>query len=189
MSATSRRLKALTMRKIEENPTQRPAPVLTPAGQTSRILTPETVGFRLFKLTNIMSRPFFSRFAKQHALSLNEWRSIVVLAHKPGSAAQDISAATGLHPMNISRAVIALRKAGLVEEARDPANHRRVLLWLTPAGQEVFRSIAPHAEQGAHQLFDALSPQDLDWLGRILDTLIARAEQITSESQAAEEVA
>lgn len=157
-------------------------PAVTQAVKESRILTPETVGFRLFKLTNIMSRPFFGRFAKHHALSLNEWRSIVVLANKPGSAAQDISMATGLHPMNISRAVIALRKGGFVEEARDPANHRRVLLWLTPAGEEVFRSIAPHAEESARQLFDILPAEDLAWLSKTLDQLIARAEDITKDS-------
>jgi DNA-binding MarR family transcriptional regulator len=140
------------------------------------------VGFRLLKLTNLMSRPFFGQFAKRHALSLNEWRAVVVLATRPGSAAQDISAATGLHPMNISRAVIGLRKAGMVEEARDPENHRRVLLWLTKAGEKTFKEIAPHSERQARMLLDGLAPEELMVLGRTIDKLIARAEEITAES-------
>ena len=151
------------------------------AGRASS-LTPEMVGFRLLKLTNLMSRPFFGHFAKRHSLSLTEWRSMVVLASRPGSAAQDISAATGLHPMNISRAVIALRKAGLIEEARDPENHRRVLLWLTAAGKKIFRQIAPHSERQAGDLLDVLSAEEVAELGRLVDKLIARAEEITANA-------
>ncbi len=137
------------------------------------------VGFRLLKLTNLMSRPFFGQFAKQHALSLTEWRTLVVLASQPGSAAQDVSAATGVHAMNISRAVISLRKAGLIEEARDPDNHRRILLWLTAAGERVYQQIAPHAVQQAGDLLDVLTASEQVTLGRIVDKLIARAEEIT----------
>lgn len=151
-------------------------------GKADKSLTPEMVGFRLLKLTNLMSRPFFGQFAKQQSLSLTEWRSMVVLASRPGSAAQDISAATGLHPMNISRAVIALRKAGMVEEARDPDNHRRVLLWLTESGTKVFKQIAPHSERQASDLLDVLSDDEIAHLGRLVDKLIARAEEITASA-------
>ncbi|WHZ12815.1 MAG: hypothetical protein OJF60_003256 [Burkholderiaceae bacterium] len=143
-------------------------------------LTPEMVGFRLLKLTNLLSRPFFGEFAKQHELTLTEWRTIVVLANRPGSAAQDIAAATGLHPMNVSRALAGLRKAGRVEEARDPDNHRRTLLWLTNAGEKTFRDIAPHSERQASRLLDTLSAEELSALAKVVDKLVARAEEITS---------
>ncbi|MFJ1255439.1 MarR family winged helix-turn-helix transcriptional regulator [Cupriavidus sp. CuC1] len=142
-------------------------------------LMPEMVGFRLLKLSNLISRPFFAEFARQHALSLNEWRAIVVLAKRPGSAAQDIAAATGLHPMNVSRAVISLRKSGLVEEARDPDNHRRVLLWLTRTGKKKFDEISPRAERDAGMLFDALTPQEQATFSKLIDKLIARAEDMS----------
>jgi DNA-binding MarR family transcriptional regulator len=143
-------------------------------------LTPDMVGFRLLKLTNLLSRPFFGQFAKQHELTLTEWRTIVVLATHPGSAAQDIAAMTGLHPMNISRALAGLRQAGRVEEARDPDNHRRTLLWLTKSGEKTFRDIAPHSERQAARLLDALSPSELSALAKIVDKLIARAEEIAA---------
>lgn len=143
------------------------------------VLTPEMVGFRLLKLTNLLSRPFFGDFAKQHKLTLTEWRTMVVLANRPGCAAQDIAAATGLHPMNISRALAGLRSAGRVEEARDPENHRRTLLWLTKSGEKTFRDIAPHSERQAANLLDALSTTELASLAQIVDKLVARAEQMT----------
>lgn len=154
----------------------------TTGAALQRMLTPEMAGFRLLKLTNLMSRPFFGQFAKQHDLTLNEWRAIVVLANRPGSAAQDVSAATGLHPMNISRAVISLRKRALVEEARDPDNHRRMLLWLTRDGDALFKSIAPHSEAQNKRLFDVLSQDELSAFVRTLDKLTARAEEITQDN-------
>jgi DNA-binding MarR family transcriptional regulator len=140
------------------------------------------VGFRLFKLTNLLSRPFFGRFAKQHALTLNEWRTIVVVANIPGSAAQDVSAATGMHPMNVSRALAGLRKAGRIEDSRDPDNHRRTLLWLTKAGKKTFEEIAPHSEAQAERLLGALTESELDVMGTLIDKLVARAEEIASDA-------
>lgn len=146
----------------------------------ARPIGPELLGFRLLKLTNLVSRPFFGRFAQQHALTLNEWRTIVVLANHPDSAAQDVAAATGLHPMNISRAVAGLRRAGRIAERRDPGNHRRALLRLTAAGERTYREIAPHSSLQDGRLFDVLSADELVRLGRVVDKLIARAEEIAA---------
>lgn len=169
-----------------------PASVKSPAQSTVRTqaaprparvraIDTDMVGFRLLKLTNLMSRPFFAQFAKRHALSLNEWRAIVVLATHPGSAAQDVAAITGLLPMNISRALATLRRAGMVEEARDPENHRRTLLWLTERGESTFSQIAPHSLRNARRLMSALEPAELAVFGVLLDKLIARAEEISLE--------
>ncbi|NLY26490.1 MAG: winged helix-turn-helix transcriptional regulator [Alcaligenaceae bacterium] len=143
-------------------------------------LTPEMVGFRLLKLTNLLTRPFFGKFAKQHALTLTEWRTMVVLANRPGIAAQDIAALTGLHPMNISRAVTGLRTAGRVRDERDPENHRRALLWLTESGQQIFREIAPHSEQQAAFLLEQFTEEELQQLAAMVDKLVARAEEFTA---------
>lgn len=141
-------------------------------------LSPDMIGFRLLKLTNLLSRPFFGKFATQHELSLNEWRTMVVLASRPGSAAQDVAMATGVHPMNISRALAGLRKAGRVEEARDPNNHRRTLLWLTRSGEKLYREIAPHSEKQAERMLAPLTSTEIAALARIVDKLIAQAEEI-----------
>lgn len=136
------------------------------------------VGFRLLKLTNLLSRPFFGKIEKQHAISLNEWRTIVVLASRPGSAAQDIAAATGMLPMNVSRAVAGLRKAGRIEDARDPENHRRTLLWLTKAGEELYGEVAPYAELKASEFYGSLGADELAGFSKMLDRLIAKAEEM-----------
>lgn len=105
---------------------------------------------------------------------------MVVLANRPGIAAQDIAALTGLHPMNISRAVTGLRTAGRVRDERDPENHRRALLWLTESGQQIFREIAPHSEQQAAFLLEQFTEEELQQLAAMVDKLVARAEEFTA---------
>ncbi len=169
--------------KRDTHATGATAPATHPTGRRATVVRPEMVGFRLLKLTNLLSRPFFGRFAKQHELTLTEWRTMVVLANRPGSAAQDVSAATGLHRMNISRALAGLRKAGRVSEARDPDNHRRTLLWLTPTGERTFREIIPYSERQADDLLEVLSKDELAQLDRIVDKLVARAEEIVGNAE------
>src|SRR5690554_4893744 len=149
--------------------------------KTSTHLTPDMVGFRLLKLTNLLSRPFFGKFAKQYALNLNEWRAMVVIANSPGVASQDISAATGLNPMTISRAIGGLRRAQRIREEVDPDNHRRILIWLTDKGLETYELISPYSERQAKMLLEVLSPEEVQALSKITDKLVRQAEIIINE--------
>jgi len=142
---------------------------------------PNAVGFRLLKLTNLLSQPFFKQIHKQHAISLNEWRAMVVLANKPGSAAQDIAESTGLIAMNVSRAVAELRKAGRVSSSRDPENHRRTLLWLTPAGEKLYAEVAPYSAMKAQEFYGSLGLEELEAFSQQLDRLIKRAEEMLDD--------
>ncbi|MGW1027868.1 MarR family winged helix-turn-helix transcriptional regulator [Streptomyces sp. NPDC002577] len=143
-------------------------------------LTPDMVGFRLLKLTNLLSRPFRD-FARSHSLTLNEWRVIVVVAARPGSSASEIATATGLLPMNISRALAGLRKSGRIMEERDPADQRRTLVHLTALGRRTFEEIAPHSEEQARRLLEVLDDEQIAALGKLVDVLISRAEQMVGE--------
>jgi DNA-binding MarR family transcriptional regulator len=87
-----------------------------------------------------------------------------------------------MHPMNVSRALAGLRKAGRIEDGRDPENHRRTLLWLTKAGRKTFEEIAPHSEEQAERLLGALTESELDVLGTLIDKLVARAEEIAVDA-------
>lgn len=134
------------------------------------------ITMRLFKLTNLISGPF-RHFAKEHDITLNEWRVLVVLATHPGLAAQDISRFTGIHAMTISRAVAALRASGRLAESRDPDNHRRTLLWLTDRGRKTYEKVVPHSIAASQNLYSILSQEQIDTLMECLDLLIDRAEE------------
>lgn len=147
----------------------------TPSGAGLDLVTTKALPFRLLKLTNLVSRPFFGQIARKYHLTLNEWRTIFVLGSHPGISAIDISEHTGLQPMNISRSLAALRKSSYITEAPDPRDRRRTLVWLTREGVRAYQEIAEAARDDTRQLFADVSPADLETFSRVVDQLIDKA--------------
>lgn len=141
---------------------------------------------KLTRLGGQLSRPFFQSYSQNYSLTLNEWRAIVVLHARPGTAAQDVSRYTGVHPMNVSRAIKTLKKDGRVASAPDEQNHRRKLLTLTPKGEELFETLYPSSEDQAVRLFSALTPAEQALFGELLDRLLVQAELIMNLDDDAE---
>lgn len=146
--------------------------------------TTRALPFRLLKLTNLVSRPFFGRIARDYEISLNDWRTIFVLASHPGISAIDISEHTGLQPMNTSRSLAALRKLGYITEVPDPRDLRRTLVSLTQAGIAASQEISTAAREDTRRLFADVSAQDLEVFGRVVDQLIDKAQTLLSEPPA-----
>src|SRR5579875_1157743 len=145
-------------------------------------LSQQSVWYRLMKLTNLINRPFFSRYAERYHLTINDARVLVTLASMPEAAAHELCEATGMHPMNVSRSVATLRRQGRITERRDPANRRRKMLRLTPKGWSTCRSFVPDMERMSSFLLASMSPLEVEFLGRLVDQLIARLETIDSGS-------
>lgn len=137
----------------------------------------------LTRLGGLLSRPFFQTYAQNYSLTLNEWR-VIVLAHAwPGVAGQDVSQRTGIHPMNVSRAVSSLREAGRIVSDQDPENHRRQLLRLTPEGEQLYIKLFPSARLQAERLFSVLDEDERRTFGALLDRLYHQAETLMGEEE------
>lgn len=156
------------------------------ARQAVDLITTRALPFRLLKLTNLVSRPFFGQIAKKYNLTLNEWRTIFVLGSHPGISAIDISNHTGLQPMNISRSLASLRKSNHITEAPDPRDRRRTLVWLTHDGVKAYQEIAEAAREDTRQLFSDVPEQDLEAFSRVVDLLIEKAEVLLAAEPPAE---
>lgn len=156
-----------------------PAP--TDAANAARASSLVLMG-RLLKLSNLVTRPFFVYFADRYALSLNELRVLMTLATMREAAAHEIGKAAGMHPMNVSRAVAALMRAGRIAAQRDPANRRRKILTLTPKGRELQLALTPHARHMADFLFDCMSPLEGEFFSKLLGKLIDHLDAVDPES-------
>ena len=137
---------------------------------------PALLLYRLLKLTNLIGRPFFARDAQRYQISMNELRVLMTLALLREAASHELVDAAGMHPMNVSRAVAALHRHGRVLQRTDPNNRRRKLLQLTPEGLALYRSLVPHVEQIATQLFATLTNEEITTLSRLIDGMTARLE-------------
>ncbi len=142
-----------------------------------KILQPQLL-YRLLKLTNLIMRPFFTHFEGRYHISINEMRILMTLAPMGEAASHELCEATGLHPMNVSRSVAALRRHGRISERRDAANLRRKLLTLTPEGWALYKTLMPHVKNISEHLFAPMSALELEFLSKLVGQLVVRLETI-----------
>lgn len=135
----------------------------------------------LQRIGSLLSKPFFQQYAKLHKLTLNEWRVIVVVHDRPGTAGHEVGRLAGLIPMNVSRAVASLKKAGRIHAESDPTNRRQHSLYLTAAGELVFEQIYPKARAHAEKLFEVFDHEERLLFSEMLQRLYRSAEHVMGD--------
>lgn len=169
-SKTSIRKKSLPVRK-------RSSGLHAPAAADDSVhIAPTLVLYRLLKLSNLISQPFFANDAARYQISMNELRVLTTLAPLGEAASHEVGAVAGMHPMNVSRAVASLSLHRRIQQRPDPDNRRRKLLTLTPKGWKLHDDLMPHIQAVATSLFAALEAAELEVLGKLIDKMTARLD-------------
>jgi DNA-binding MarR family transcriptional regulator len=119
---------------------------------TSDTLSSMAVLNGILKLSNKVMAPFSTYLEKQYAISLNEFRLLMLIGQYPTYASHELAALTGVTTMSVSRAVSALQKHGRLKVERDAANGRRKVLALTAEGVRLFEVMKPQSEKVASYL-------------------------------------
>lgn len=156
-------------------------------GEPDALFAPHVVWYRLRKLTDLINRPFFSSFAKHHDISINEWRILATLGWMGEAASHELCDTTGMHPMNVSRAVAQLRRRGHISERTDPANRRRKILAITPEGKVLFDKSLPGLRKVTDFLLSSMSPLEIEILSKLVDALISSLESVSADDLVAPE--
>lgn len=140
--------------------------------KAARLPIDSSLFFKLVRVVNLTARPFMESLSREHQLSLNEWRVMVVLASHPGVAATEVADFTGLDKMSVSRAITSLSRHGRLRKRADPADARRTHLALSAAGQALFRRIGALAATREAQLFGGVSATEQAQMAQTIDRLI-----------------
>lgn len=135
---------------------------------------PTLVLYRLLKLSNLISLPFFADDAARYQISMNELRVLTTLAPLGEAASHEVGTVAGMHPMNVSRAVAALTRHKRIQQRPDPENRRRKLLTLTPKGWKLHDDLMPHVQQVANTVFATLQSDELEVLSRLIDKMTSQ---------------
>lgn len=151
-----------------------------------RHVVPTVVIYRLLRLSNLISAPFLAEDSVRYRISLNELRVLMTLAPLREAASHEVASVAGMHPMNVSRAVAALRRQARITEHADPHNGRRKLLQLTAAGWALYRHLLPHVGQVADEVFRDLTTAEISQLSRFIDMMTARLEKASLDPRADE---
>ncbi len=149
-----------------------------PAAATAE---PADILHRLLKLHNRLMAPFATHLEKQHRITVNGFRVLMLIGRLGVTASHELVDLLGVNPMSVHRAVQALHEQGRIAIEPDPADSRRKTLRLTPEGQRLYRQMLPTTDLVADYLFSLLEPDEIARFDRMVSTLThgleARDEQ------------
>jgi homoprotocatechuate degradation regulator HpaR len=114
----------------------------------------------------------FRQYLYEQGLTEQQWRILRVLAEHEQVELLELSARCLIKPPSLSRTVPALAERGLVNRRSHPEDHRRVRVSLTPAGRELFETMAAETERIYAQLDARLGAADLLSIYEMLDRLV-----------------
>lgn len=141
-------------------------------------VSPADLLHHLLKLQNRLIAPFSVHLEKRYRVTVNEFRTIMLVGRLGETASHELVEITGVSPMSVSRAVSALHRQGRLAIALDPANRRRKMLRLTEAGEVLYHEMLPTTEKVADYLFTSLAPADVVALDRMVSALVDSLEAV-----------
>jgi DNA-binding MarR family transcriptional regulator len=134
--------------------------------------------YRLAVLSEAVSRSIAELYTRRFELTRDEWRVLAALAGSGTMKTRDAALYTTLDKMQVSRAVAALEKRGLITREADPEDRRSRILSLTAAGRALLRKLMPMVQAREAFLLEALTADERAMLDAAADKLLARARQL-----------
>lgn len=128
----------------------------------------------LLKLGTFIGTPMREGVADPLGLTNTDLRIVLALGGEGELAGHDLSEIMGLPPMNVSRAIAALMKRGLVEPGTDRRNRRRKPVRLTPTGQALFAQTIPSMAHVGADLFKGVAARDREAFRRVAASVLSR---------------
>ncbi len=134
--------------------------------------------FQIVTLANRISTSASQAYLRHFGIGVMEWRALAHVARKPGIAANEIAQLSGLDKSSVSRAVAALIRKGDVSAAEDPADNRRSLLTLTPAGETLHDRVIVASLERERLLLQGLSADERRNLFALMARLAANMDLV-----------
>ncbi|MCW1934069.1 MarR family winged helix-turn-helix transcriptional regulator [Pararhodobacter zhoushanensis] len=121
-------------------------------------------------------RSEFSRRARDHKLSLLQWRTLGVLARQDGLTQSVIAARIEVSPMTMSDTIDRLEKHGYVRREPDPTDSRAKLVLLTPAALPIIEEMRLVAQHMMERALTGIAPDESETLIRLLGQIMTNLE-------------
>lgn len=129
------------------------------------------VAWKIGYVLNFYREPSFRAIEAEFGLTRPEIVTLIYLSVEDGITASEICEFSGHLKANVSRAVIALQRKGLIRRMRDAADSRRQLLGLAPEGRALFDRFIPQLQQRERAMLSCLTARERRTLDALLHKL------------------
>ena len=137
----------------------------------------------LSNASNLILRSALRTYPVLTGLKVVEARTLHEIGLHGPVMARDIAKSASLHETQVSLALKKLVGKKLVHFMRDPADQRRKLLTLTPAGRPKFKSIAKILERRRRQILKGISQKEQAQFFKLLNKITDNAEAMLTEDR------
>lgn len=134
--------------------------------------------YRLSLLSNAISGAIAAVYGDKFAISMPEWRIMMILAEYPDISADEVCRRTKIEKSVVSRAVARLLKRHLINRDMDEKDRRRSILRLSETGLSVYDEVMPIARDYEAKLLSDLSAGELETFNDMIDRLMEKATRI-----------
>ena len=141
-----------------------------PAEVTDEYVLEHQIGFILRKVHQRAS-DIFGKVMGRFEVTPTQFAALAKLHDLDECSQNTLGRAAAMDPATIFGVVSRLKRRGLVEQRLDPADGRRILLSLTPAGRGAVREMRDAAPEVSRRTLDQLSEKEARTLLNILKKL------------------
>ena len=134
--------------------------------------------YRLAALSRLWTSSTEKIYEASFGMSLSEWRIVAIVGTEGPINAAAIADRGLLEKSHISRLVARLVERGLIDCAPDHDDARRTWLTLTAEGREKFEATAQISLERDERFLSALAPREREIFARLIDKLLAGAEEL-----------
>lgn len=114
----------------------------------------------LMRLANAIQQEVSATYARDHGLSVAEWRMLARLNAQGPMQLGDFCRETGMDKAYVSRLLRSLEPQGLIAVSTDPDHGRRLIVAVTAKGRALARRILPQARAAQEELLQVLDPAE-----------------------------
>ncbi|WP_019631773.1 MarR family winged helix-turn-helix transcriptional regulator [Actinomadura atramentaria] len=139
-----------------------------------RRLPPRLLGVSAYVLARVgrLGRTRMADMLRERGLTLWDFAVLTALDDAPPSSQRELAAQFGIDPSDLVDVVGRLLDLGLAARERDPADRRRYLVALTPAGRAELDRLTDRAAALDATLLAPLTPDERTVLTDLLDRLL-----------------
>ena len=134
--------------------------------------------YRLSLLSNAVSGAIATVYGDKFAISMPEWRIMMILAEYPDISADAVCRRTKIEKSVVSRAVGRLLKRHFINRDIDETDRRRSILRLSETGLSVYDEVMPIARDYEAKLLSDLTAEELETINAMIDKLLEKASRI-----------